>query len=105
AGADRLTAGMEVPLSTFLNIDKRVNDVKLKEADAWKNAHDVILADGKTHAQMNTVTSKTRPYPEGTTPNVENKPAAQKIETDLKKSEIEKNKATDNKPVYPQWSL
>ncbi len=68
SGADQLTANMEVPLATFLNIDKRINDVKLKEQDGWKNAHDVILSDGKTHAQMNTVTSKTRPYPEGVTP-------------------------------------
>jgi len=68
SGSDQLKAGLEVPLSTFLNIDKRVNDVKLKEQDGWKNAHDVVLSDGKTHAQMNTVTSKTRPYPEGVTP-------------------------------------
>ncbi len=68
SGSDQLTANMEVPLATFLNIDKRINDVKLKESDGWKNAHDVILADGKTHAQMNPVTSKTRPYPEGVTP-------------------------------------
>ena len=87
SGADRLTSGLEIPLSNFLNIDKRLNDAKLKEQDGWKTAHDVILADGKTHAQMNTVTSKTRPYPEGTTPNVENKPAAQKVESDLKKEQ------------------
>ncbi len=68
SGSDQLKAGLEVPLSTFLNIDKRMNDVKLKEQDGWKNAHDVVLSDGKTHAQMNTVTSKTRPYPEGVTP-------------------------------------
>jgi len=47
SGADQLTANMEVPLATFLNIDKRINDMKLKEQDGWKNAHDVILADGK----------------------------------------------------------
>ena len=68
AGADRLTPGLEVPLATYLNIDKRMNEVKLKEQDGWKNAHDVILSDGKTRGQMNSVTSKTRPYPEGVMP-------------------------------------
>jgi hypothetical protein len=107
AGTDQLKAGTEVTLSAYLNADKRMNDVKVKEVDGWKNAHDVILSDGKTHAQMNTVTSKTRPYPEGAAPNVEDKPAAQAVETDLKKSQIDKNEAeaakarqADNKPVY-----
>jgi len=84
SGADQLTANMEVPLATFLNIDKRINDVKLKESEGWKNAHDVILADGKTHAQMNPVTSKTRPYPEGALP----------LSVKKEEAEIEEKKAS-----------
>jgi hypothetical protein len=83
-GADGLTAGQEVPLATFLTMDKRLNDLKRQEIDGWKNAKDVVLADGKTPGQMNAVTSKTRPYPEGAQPNLENKPAAQAAETNLK---------------------
>src|SRR6266849_2429356 len=98
-GADKLTAGTEVPLSAFVQMDKRMNGVKAQEIDGWKNAHDVILSDGKTHAQMNTVTSKTRPYPGGAQPNVENKPAGQAVETELKKSQIGKNKAETTKAL------
>jgi len=50
AGSDQLTVGLEVPLANFIQMDKRLNDVKIREIDGWKNAKDVTLADGKTPA-------------------------------------------------------
>lgn len=65
---DRITAGTEWPMANFLNADTRMNAVKKQEIAGWTEAKDAVLPDGKTHVQVNNLTGKTRPYPEGVTP-------------------------------------
>ena len=105
AGGDRLTAGQEVPIQQFLMMDAKVSQAKRQEIDGWKNAKDVILADGKTHGQLNTVTNKTRPYSEGAIPV-----AVKKEEADIgdkgaqtRRADAESAKLTEETRQLEEW--
>jgi len=62
AGSDQLTTGLEVPLLNFIQMDKRLNDVKRQEIDGWKNAKVLKRQDG-TEVLVNSVTGKVREAP------------------------------------------
>ncbi len=69
-GADQLAAGTEVPLLSFINMDKRLNDVKRQEIDGWKNAKVLKHQDG-TEVLVNSVTGKVREAsPSGAQPSI-----------------------------------
>ena len=107
AGADRLTPGQEVPIAQFLTMDAKLNAAKNREIDGWKNAKDVILADGKTHGQLNTVTNKTRPYPEGAIPVAVKKEEAEIAEKGAqgRRADAESAKFAEETKQLREWDI
>ena len=64
AGADRLNAGQEIPITQFLSMDARLNQAKQKEIDGWKEnkvGENAVSVNGKL-VQRNSVSGKTREY-------------------------------------------
>jgi hypothetical protein len=113
---DGFQPGQEIKLTQFAAINTKLIAAKKKVADAWDKPEQGFDKDGKPIlinplAASLGLPDSTRPYQPGTTPNVENKPAAQAVEIDLKKSQIYKNisegdrarndsSGKNDKPIY-----
>jgi hypothetical protein len=113
---DGFQPGQEIKLTQFAAINTKLIAAKKKIADAWDKPEQGFDKDGKPIlinplAASLGLPESTRPYQPGTTPNIENKIAAQAVETDLKKSQMYKNfsegdkakndaKNASQKPIY-----
>lgn len=73
-GGDQIAVGQEIPLTTFLSMDARLNNVKRQGIDGWKEAKILKRADG-SEVLVNPVTNEVREAPAktgtGSTPDMD----------------------------------
>jgi hypothetical protein len=89
---DQLEPGAEISMRQFAALTQAVQSGKRVEAEGWLKPQDVLDAKGN-HLQMNTNTHETRPYPEGTQPNEDNKVAESRSRIDKNAAETKEANA------------